>query len=54
MRADPETRRSRRPDWRWFLAALLAGAVVAGVLLGEARQTFAFAWPLCLPCIGIQ
>ena len=39
---------------RWILAALLAAALVGGLLLGQALQLFAFAWPLCLPCIGIQ
>jgi len=39
---------------RWILAALLAAALVGGVLLGQALQLFAYAWPLCLPCIGIQ
>lgn len=39
---------------RWLLAGLLAAALGAGLLLGQARQLFAYAWPLCLPCIGIQ
>jgi hypothetical protein len=39
---------------RWVLAALLAAALVAGLVLDQAAQLFAYAWPLCLPCIGIQ
>ena len=39
---------------RWILAGLLAASLGAGLLLGQARQLFAYAWPLCLPCIGIQ
>jgi hypothetical protein len=39
---------------RWILAVLLAAALVVGLLLGQALQLFAYAWPLCLPCIGIQ
>ncbi len=33
---------------------LLLCALVAGLLLGQAIQLFAYAWPICLPCIGIQ
>jgi hypothetical protein len=39
---------------RWILAVLLSAALVIGLLLGQAQQLFAYAWPLCLPCIGIQ
>jgi hypothetical protein len=44
----------RRLDPRWLLAALLAGALIGGLLLGQALQLYAYAVPLCLPCIGIQ
>jgi len=39
---------------QWLLAALLAAALIAGLVLGQAAQLLAYAWPLCLPCIGIQ
>lgn len=45
---------SRRNVARWLLAAVLLAALAAGLVIGEAAQLFAFAWPLCLPCIGIQ
>jgi heme A synthase len=45
---------STRHMARWLLAALLAAALIAGLVLGQAAQLFAYAWPLCLPCIGIQ
>ena len=45
---------SSRHMAQWLLAALLAGALIAGLVLGQAGQLFAYAWPLCLPCIGIQ
>ena len=51
-----KTARSRRINLevRWILAGLLAASLGTGLLLGQARQLFAYAWPLCLPCIGIQ
>ena len=50
----PVRSRAKRFDRRWLLAALLAAALSGGLLLDQARQLFAYAWPLCLPCIGIQ
>ena len=44
----------RRYVARWLLAAVLFASLVAGLALGQAAQLFAYAWPLCLPCIGIQ
>ncbi|HNS50385.1 MAG TPA: hypothetical protein PKO09_04305 [Anaerolineae bacterium] len=44
----------RRNVARWLLAAILSAALVTGLVLGQAAQLFAYAWPLCLPCIGIQ
>jgi len=45
---------SRRRTVQGLLLALLSAALLAGLLLGQARALFAYAWPLCLPCIGIQ
>jgi hypothetical protein len=39
---------------RWILATLLVATLIGGLLLGQAQAVFAYAWPLCLPCIGIQ
>ena len=39
---------------QWLLAALLVAALIAGLVLEQAAQLFAYAWPLCLPCIGIR
>jgi hypothetical protein len=39
---------------RWLLASLLAAALLAGLLLGQATVVYVFARLLCLPCIGIQ
>jgi hypothetical protein len=39
---------------RWILAMLLVATLIGGLLLHQAQAVFAYAWPLCLPCIGIQ
>ncbi len=39
---------------RWLLAGVLLVLLIAGLLLGQAQAVFAYAWPLCLPCIGLQ
>ena len=39
---------------RWLLALVLAVLLIAGLLLGQTQAVFAYAWPICLPCIGIQ
>lgn len=46
--------RPKKPDIRWLLAVLFLTATAAGLALGEAQAVLAYAWPLCLPCIGIQ
>jgi hypothetical protein len=55
MRVETPPSSTKRPrNARWTLAALLLCALIGGVLLGQASQLLAYAWPLCLPCIGIQ
>lgn len=38
---------------QWLVIAIFVISLVAGVLLGDARETFTKAIKICLECIGI-